>query len=229
MLWHAVLLSIVFGHRFHRAADCLWAVALSFAGRRGRCADGGAVLFQYAVSWGDPGLGDGVAGLCPARRLGNVAVPAYVTLGGAVILVPLLAGARSSASVPFRRLALPAPGIAIIVYYALATIVFVALPAVAAQPAAAAGSHDFEWRFVSAIMRVGGLSAIGTIMSNLTVVLVTGSVGLYGTKAIAGYGIASRLDYLLIPLLFGIGSAAVTISAPTSVQDRQSGRVTSRG
>ena len=60
-------------------------------------------------------------------------------------------------------------------------------------------------------MGVGGLSAIGTIQANLTVALVTGAVGLYGSAAIAGYGIASRLDYLLIPLLFGFGTGVVTM------------------
>ena len=55
------------------------------------------------------------------------------------------------------------------------------------------------------------MSAVGTIQSNLTVVLVTGAVGLFGTDAIAGYGIASRLDYIQIPLLFALGSAALTM------------------
>jgi len=68
-----------------------------------------------------------------------------------------------------------------------------------------------EWRLLGKILRVGGLSAIGTIQSNLTVVLVTGTVGLFGTDAIAGYGIASRLDYIQIPLLFALGSAALTM------------------
>jgi len=47
--------------------------------------------------------------------------------------------------------------------------------------------------------------AIGTIQSNLTVVLVTGAVGLSAPTPIAGYGIASRLDYIPIPLLFALG------------------------
>jgi Na+-driven multidrug efflux pump len=66
-------------------------------------------------------------------------------------------------------------------------------------------------RLLGDILRVGGLSAIGTIQSNLTVVLVTGAVGLFGTDAIAGYGIASRLDYIQIPILFALGSAALTM------------------
>ena len=63
-----------------------------------------------------------------------------------------------------------------------------------------------KWRLLGDILRVGGLSAIGTIQANLTVVLVTGAVGLFGTDAIAGYGIASRLDYIQIPLLLRLAA-----------------------
>jgi Na+-driven multidrug efflux pump len=40
---------------------------------------------------------------------------------------------------------------------------------------------------------------------------VTGAVGLFGVSAIAGYGIASRLDYVMIPILFGLSSAVLTM------------------
>jgi Na+-driven multidrug efflux pump len=36
-------------------------------------------------------------------------------------------------------------------------------------------------------------------------------VGRFGADAVAGYGIASRLDYLLIPLVFGLGTAGLTM------------------
>ena len=48
-------------------------------------------------------------------------------------------------------------------------------------------------------------------MTNLTVVLLTALVGPFGTFALAGYGIGVRLEYLLIPLVFGFGSALVTM------------------
>jgi MATE family, multidrug efflux pump len=55
------------------------------------------------------------------------------------------------------------------------------------------------------------LSAIGTVVANLTVVLTTGLAGAFGPEVIAGYGLASRLDYILIPLLFALGTASVTM------------------
>ena len=72
-------------------------------------------------------------------------------------------------------------------------------------------SVRLEQRLFAEILRVGLLSAVGTAQFNLTVLLVTGAVGFFGADALAGYGIASRLDYLLIPLLFGLGTAVVTM------------------
>jgi Na+-driven multidrug efflux pump len=68
-----------------------------------------------------------------------------------------------------------------------------------------------EWRLFALILGVGLLAAVGTLQTNVTVVLLTGAAGSFGTAALAGYGIASRLDYLLVPLLFGIGAAVLTM------------------
>jgi Na+-driven multidrug efflux pump len=68
-----------------------------------------------------------------------------------------------------------------------------------------------ERRLVADILKVGLPSAVGTVVANLTVVITTALVGAYGADAIAGYGLASRLDYLLIPLLFALGTATVTM------------------
>ena len=73
------------------------------------------------------------------------------------------------------------------------------------------GWEPLERRLFGEIMRVGGLSAIGTAQANLTLILVTGAVGRFGTGALAGYGLAARLDALLVPLLFGLGTAVLTL------------------
>jgi Na+-driven multidrug efflux pump len=73
------------------------------------------------------------------------------------------------------------------------------------------GQAQLEWRLFKEILSVGLVSAVGTVVANLTVVITTGLVGAYGRDAIAGYGLASRLDYILIPLLFALGTASVTL------------------
>src|SRR6185436_5234755 len=44
-----------------------------------------------------------------------------------------------------------------------------------------------------------------------TALLVTGLVGQCGTAALAGWGIALRLEFMLAPVAFGIGSGATTL------------------
>lgn len=61
------------------------------------------------------------------------------------------------------------------------------------------------------ILRVGAPGSVNTILTNLTVVLLTGLVGGFGAPALAGYGMGARLEYLLIPLVFGLGSGLVTM------------------
>jgi Na+-driven multidrug efflux pump len=58
------------------------------------------------------------------------------------------------------------------------------------------------------------------ILTNGTVMVVTGLIGREGDAAIAGYGIGSRLEYMLIPISFGIG-AALTALVGTNIGARQ--------
>jgi Na+-driven multidrug efflux pump len=53
--------------------------------------------------------------------------------------------------------------------------------------------------------------SLNTVQTNLTVVVLTGLVGGFGTTALAGYGMGARLEYLQIPLVFGLGSALVAM------------------
>ena len=61
------------------------------------------------------------------------------------------------------------------------------------------------------ILRVGAPSLVNNVQANLTVLLLTGLVGPFGTGALAGFGMGTRLEYLQIPLVFGFGSALVTM------------------
>jgi putative MATE family efflux protein len=70
-----------------------------------------------------------------------------------------------------------------------------------------------RWRYAADILRVSVPSAASTLLSNLTFVLLTALVAPFGTEAIAGYGAGGRLEYLLIPIVFGVGSALVPLVA----------------
>jgi putative MATE family efflux protein len=143
------------------------------------------------------------------RGAGDVKTPAWVTVAGAVVIVPL-SPALIFGFGPIPALGIAGAGLAVFIYYVLAAL---ALLLYMRRPLSAVRLtwQPFEWRLFKDILGVGGLSAIGTTQANMTVAVITSLVGIYGTDALAGYGIASRLDYVLVPLMFGLGTATITL------------------
>lgn len=68
-----------------------------------------------------------------------------------------------------------------------------------------------RWPVFGEILRVGVPGSVTTIVAAATALLVTGLVGQCGTAALAGWGIALRLEFMLAPVAFGIGSGATTL------------------
>lgn len=66
-------------------------------------------------------------------------------------------------------------------------------------------------------------SALGPVLSNGSIALATAYVGTFGSVALAAYGIAARLEYILVPVTFGIGSA-LTAMVATNLGASQSAR-----
>ncbi len=61
------------------------------------------------------------------------------------------------------------------------------------------------------ILKVGLISSMSAVLANLTTMLVNFAIKPFGDAAIAGYGIGSRLEFILVPLSFGVGSALTTL------------------
>ncbi|WP_056188702.1 MATE family efflux transporter [Pseudorhodoferax sp. Leaf267] len=73
------------------------------------------------------------------------------------------------------------------------------------------------WRFrqslLQGILRVGLPASLSPVISNTSIAVATAVVGTYGTAALAGYGVAARLEYILVPIAFGFGTALTTLVA----------------
>lgn len=59
------------------------------------------------------------------------------------------------------------------------------------------------------ILRVGALACLSPLQSVMATLIFTGLVARLGLAPLAGYGIGQRLEFLLIPIAFGIGVASV--------------------
>jgi putative MATE family efflux protein len=61
------------------------------------------------------------------------------------------------------------------------------------------------------ILAVGAVACTMAAVANLTTILVTARVAEYGAAAVAAYGISARLEFLMVPLAFGVGSALTAL------------------
>ncbi|MEX3629002.1 MAG: MATE family efflux transporter [Burkholderia sp.] len=143
------------------------------------------------------------------RGIGNVRVPAMVTLIGAAVLVPLSPLFIFGLG-PIHGFGLAGAGLAVGLYYWLAAAALLRYMA-SGRSGLRLSFGALRWSLFRDILKVGILAALGTIQLNVMVLLVTGTVGKFGVDAIGGYGTASRLDYVLIPILFGMGTAVLTM------------------
>jgi putative MATE family efflux protein len=145
------------------------------------------------------------------RGTGNMTLPASTVVAGAVLLIvvsPLLIFGWG----PFPRLGIRGAAIALLAYYALGTLVFATyLLSGRGLVRLSLRGMRFRTRLFVEILRVGAPAAVNTMQANLTVILLTGLVGPFGTFALAGYGMGARLEYLQIPLVFALGSTLVTM------------------
>jgi putative MATE family efflux protein len=144
------------------------------------------------------------------RGTGNMLLPAGVVLGGSPLLVTL-SPALIFGWGPFPRLGVTGAALAVVAYYVAGVLVLFAYLASGRSLVRLSPTLRFERSSFAAILRVGAPSLINNVMTNLTVVILTALVGPFGTFALAGYGMGVRLEYLLIPLVFGFGSALVTM------------------
>ena len=70
-------------------------------------------------------------------------------------------------------------------------------------------SFTFQRDMFIDILKVGAISCLAPLQSVLTILILTKILAGFGTETLAGYGIGSRLEFLLIPITFAFGVASV--------------------
>jgi putative MATE family efflux protein len=156
------------------------------------------------------------------RGTGNMMLPAAVMTAGAVVLIPL-SPALIFGWGPLPRLGIAGGGVAVVAYYAVGSAIFwrhlwsgrgVLAPSV--RPPRP------SWPPMREILRIGAFSSLHSATTNVTIVVATGFAGTFGPAAVAGYGTAARLEYLLIPLVFGLGTPiAAMVGTAIGAGDRR--------
>jgi putative MATE family efflux protein len=144
------------------------------------------------------------------RGTGNMLVPALVICAGAILLVPL------SPLLIFGFGPIPAMGIAgggiALVLYNLGGALVLGWYVLSGRNIARFKLMRLRWAMAREILRVGAVAGVSTVQTNVTIASVTALVGFAaGPAAVAGFGTAARLEYLLVPLVFGLGGPLVAL------------------
>ena len=143
------------------------------------------------------------------RGTGNMLVPSIAICAGVFLLIPLSPVFIFGIG-PLPALGMAGAGIAVVLTTALT--------------AAGLGWYIWSGRAVVRpklsglrkalfidILRVGAVGSVSTLQTTLVFVLTTALVATGGADAVAGYGTGARLEYLLIPLVFGLGAPLVAL------------------
>jgi putative MATE family efflux protein len=143
------------------------------------------------------------------RGGGNTRLPSLAIL--ATVAMQIALGAAFGLGVgPFPRWGMAGVAIGQVLAYG------VCAAALAAHLVSARSRVRLGWRDITLqrepfmqILRVGLLACLSPLQTVLTVLVLTALIARLGVDALAGYGIGARLEFLLIPIAFGVGVATV--------------------
>ncbi len=169
-----------------------------------------ALTYSHVVFAGGVLLWLGNALASVLRGGGNMVLPSVAVVAGVVLLVPL-SPLLIYGWGPLPGLGVAGAGYAVVIASAV-TLAILAWAMLAGRSVAQARLVPLRARLFADILVVGAVAAVNTLQTTLTVVLTTALVaGAGGAAGVAGYGTGSRLEYLLVPLVFGLGAPLVAL------------------
>ena len=140
---------------------------------------------------------------------GNMRLPALCLVASAVSHVALCPALVFGFG-PMPPLGIAGASLSFVALNALFACVL-AFPLMTGRAAVRLRRVPLHWAAVKEVLRVGLPASVSPFISNGNVIVLTGYAGTFGTAALAGYGVGARLEYLLIPLVFGFGAALLAM------------------
>jgi putative MATE family efflux protein len=210
LVWHAVAIAVGLGVATTLAA--LSGGAMLYATMGGRDASLAAALaYSNLVFTGAVPLWLYNSLAAVIRGTGNMALPASVTAVGAIVLIPL-SPALIFGWGPLPHLGIAGGAAAIVLFYTIGSAIFAAfLWSGRGVLRPSLSPPRLRWGPTREILRVGAASSLVSLTTNVSIATATGLVGAFGPAAVAGYGTGARLEYLLVPMVFGLGAPLATM------------------
>ena len=210
LIWHALVIAMVAGISF------LALVLLAIEPLLSMMSDDPAVLGQarlYALILfsGCPFIWSMAVLNSTLRGMGNMKFPAILMIMGAAIQIPL-SGTLILGWFGAPQLGIAGAAVSVITVAVISTLILV-IQLRRANSAIRLRSSAFKLQshLFGAILKVGLPSSISPFLTVSTISGLNALVGSFGVAALAGYGVGSRIEFLIIPFVFGIGVSMNTM------------------
>jgi len=210
LVWHALVIALVTGGLFSLAFLAFGPALYTFLGGTGgtlaAAVDYSNVLFTgILVVWLFNAFGSVL------RGAGDMKSPALAMILAAAVQIPF-SGALALGWGPLPRLGIAGVAWGTLMAYAIATVFLgVLLMSGRRGIRLRVRALQLRWALFKDILRVGLVASASPVLTVTTVILLTGLASRFGDAALAGFGIGSRLEFLLIPVIFGIGAALIAM------------------
>jgi putative MATE family efflux protein len=204
---HGVLIGLGMGLGFTVLLSLLGGALFHLLGGRGETlrlavAYGGIVFLSAVFIW----LSNMFASVL--RGSGDMIRPSAAMLGMATLQV-ILGGALCFGWGPAPRLGIVGVGLGQALAVVLgATTMFLMLRSKGARVRLVL-SGPLRREYFDDILKVGGPALLSPIQTVATILVLTAIAARFGVETLAGYGIGSRLEFLLVPIAFSVGVASL--------------------
>ncbi len=208
LAWHAVAIGLVVGVVYSSLLMLFARPLLTLLGAHGE-------VLELALTYARPlfasafliWLMNTLASVL--RGSGNMKIPSLVIFSTALLQIAL-GGSLGLGLGPLPQWGLPGVAAGQILASAVAVGLFVGQlrqPGIRVRPTLAGGKPQAG--LFGAILQVGALACLSPLQTIVAMLIFTGLIARLGVPALAGYGIGQRLEFMLIPIAFGIGVASV--------------------
>ena len=145
------------------------------------------------------------------RGMGNMRFPATLMVIASSFQV-VLSGGFILGWFGFPKLGVPGAAVAVLITSAImVTVILIKLQSNSVPAFLKREKFQLRKSLFDNIFEVAIPASVSPLLTVGTILVLTGLVGTFGTEALAGYGIGSRVEFLMIPLIFGIGTAMTSI------------------
>ena len=145
------------------------------------------------------------------RGMGNMRFPATLMVCASFLQV-FLSGGFILGWFGFPQIGVPGAAVATLISAGLmVTIIILKLISQSVPVRLRINKFILSKSLFDNIFEVAVPASVSPLLTVGTILVLTGLVGTFGAEALAGYGIGSRVEFLMIPLIFGIGTAMTSI------------------